>query len=156
MTSPDGRPLIANKIEAEKTIANLEEIMDQLERTLSEETTRVRAGRLRDAVSLDDTKTEFSRLYVAQSERLKSARDAVAQFCPEALDRLHRRHDNFQSLLKTNLTVLATAHAVSEGILRGVSGELARKQAPSTYGASGRAQTPGSKVSQPLAFSRTL
>ena len=29
MTSPDGRPLIANKIEAEKTIANLEEIMDR-------------------------------------------------------------------------------------------------------------------------------
>jgi hypothetical protein len=45
---------------------------------------------------------------------------------------------------------------VSEGIIRGVSGELARKQAPSTYGASGRANTPSSKVSQPLAISRTL
>jgi hypothetical protein len=58
--------------------------------------------------------------------------------------------------LKTNLTVLATAHAVSEGIIRGVSGELARKQAPSTYGASGQANTPGPKASQPLAISRTL
>ena len=75
---------------------------------------------------------------------------------PEALDRLRRRHDTFQSLLRTNLTVLATAHAVSEGIIRGVSGELARKQAPSTYGASGRAQTPSSKTSPPLAISRTL
>lgn len=156
MTSLDGRPVVPDKIEAEKTIASLEKIMEQLERTLSEETARVRAGRLRDAVSLDDTKIEFSRLYVAQSERLKSTKDAIAQFCPEAFDRLRQRHDNFQTLLKTNLTVLATAHAVSEGILRGVSGELARKQAPSTYGASGRAQTPGSKVSQPLAFSRTL
>jgi hypothetical protein len=59
-------------------------------------------------------------------------------------------------LLRTNLTVLATAHAVSEGIIRGVSGELARKQAPSTYGASGRAQMPSSKTSPPLAISRTL
>ena len=156
MTSADGRPILADKIEAEKTIASLEKIMDQLEQTLGEETTRVRAGRLRDAVSLDDAKIEFSRLYVVQSERLKSTKDALAKFCPEALNRLRQRHDNFQSLLQTNLTVLATAHAVSEGILRGVSGELARKQAPSTYGASGRAQTPGSKVSQPLAFSRTL
>ena len=54
------------------------------------------------------------------------------------------------------LTVLATAHAVSEGIIRGVSGELARKQAPSTYSASGRAQAPSTKTSPPLAFSRSL
>ena len=117
----------------------------------------MRAGRLRDAVSLDDTKTEFSRLYVAQSERLKSARDAVSTyFVPKLSIGCTEDMTIFKACCKTNLTVLATAHAVSEGILRGVSGELARKQAPSTYGASGRAQTPGSKVSQPLAFSRTL
>ena len=63
----------------------------------------------------------------------------------------------FRSLLQTNLTVLATAHAVSEGIIRGVSGELARKQAPSTYGANGRANQPSRrKASQPLAISRSL
>jgi hypothetical protein len=55
-----------------------------------------------------------------------------------------------------DVTVLATAHAVSEGIIRGVSGELARKQAPSTYGADGRAQAPSTKSSQPLAPSRSL
>ena len=69
---------------------------------------------------------------------------------------MRKRHDAFRALLQTNLTVLATAHAVSEGIIRGVSGELARKQAPSTYGASGRTNTPGPKASQPLAVSRTL
>ena len=63
---------------------------------------------------------------------------------------------HFRPLLQTNLTVLATAHAVSEGIIRGVSGELARKRTPSTYGASGRANGPAAKASQPLAFSRTL
>jgi hypothetical protein len=40
--------------------------------------------------------------------------------------------------------------------VRGVSGEMARKQAPSTYGATGRANTPGAKASQPLAFSKSL
>ena len=72
------------------------------------------------------------------------------------LDRLRKRHDAFRALLQTNLTVLATAHAVSEGIMRGVSGEMARKQAPSTYGATGRANVPSSKTSQPLAFSKSL
>ena len=69
---------------------------------------------------------------------------------------MRERHAAFQALLQTNLTVLATAHAVSEGIIRGVSGELARKQAPSTYGATGRANAPSAKASQPLAISRTL
>ena len=86
----------------------------------------------------------------------KAAKDIIATSLPEALERLRARHDAFQALLQTNLTVLATAHAVSEGIIRGVSGELARKQAPSTYGATGRASPPSSKVSQPLAISRTL
>jgi len=35
-------------------------------------------------------------------------------------------------------------------------GLLARKQAPSTYSASGRAQAPSTKTSPPLAFSRSL
>jgi hypothetical protein len=54
------------------------------------------------------------------------------------------------------MTVLATAHAVSEGVIRGVSGELARKRTPSTYGATGKASRPPAGASQPLALSRTL
>jgi len=52
--------------------------------------------------------------------------------------------------------VLATAHAVSEGIIRGVSGELAKSRTPSTYGATGRANAPNPRAGQPLAVSRTL
>ena len=59
-------------------------------------------------------------------------------------------------MLQTNLTVLATAHAVAEGIIRGVSSELARKHAPSTYGASGRANAPNSKASRPMSVCRSL
>jgi len=147
---------ISSANEAETAIVNLEKIMEQLEQTVSEETSRVRAGKLRDAVILEQAKSEFARLYAVESGRVKAARDAIARLAPKALDRLRKRHDTLQGLLQTNLTVLATAHAVSEGIIRGVSGELARKQAPSTYGASGRAQAPSAKASPPLAISRVL
>jgi hypothetical protein len=147
---------IASVSEAERAIANLNAIMDRLVQTVEEETVRLRAGRLHDAVELDEAKVELARAYAAESERVSAARDVIARELPEALGRLRQRHEAFQALLKTNLTVLATAHAVSEGIIRGVSGELARKQAPSTYGASGRANAPGGKASQPLAVSRTL
>ena len=154
--SPNAPAPIANAGEAERAIANLNKIMDRLVETVEEETTRLRAGRLRDAVELDEAKVELARLYAAESERVKSAKDIIATSLPDALDALRKRHDAFQTLLQKNLTVLATAHAVSEGIIRGVSGELARKQTPSTYGASGRANAPSSKTSQPLAISRVL
>jgi hypothetical protein len=156
MTSSSARKSITNSKEAENAIANLESIMDRLEHAVAAETERVRAGRLHEAVSLGDAKIEFARLYAIESDCVKTARNSIARLAPEALDRLRRRHETFHGLLRTNLTVLATAHAVSEGIIRGVSGELARKQAPSTYGASGRALTPSSKASPPLAISRTL
>jgi hypothetical protein len=147
---------IASVGEAEQVIANLNTIMDRLVETIAEETAHVRAGRLRDAATLEQAKAELARRYAAESERVKSAKDIIAKSLPAALDRLRQRHTAFQALLQINLTVLATAHAVSEGIIRGVSDELARKRAPSTYGASGRANAPSAKASQPLALSRTL
>jgi hypothetical protein len=158
MSAPRSGPPapIASAGEAEQVIANLERIMDRLAETVAEETARVRVGRLRDAVELDGTKIELARHYASESQRVKSAKDIIAKSLPDALDRLRSRHDAFRALLQTNLTVLATAHAVSEGIIHGVSGELARKQAPSTYGASGRANAPSAKASQPLSVSRSL
>jgi hypothetical protein len=156
MSASEPRNTIVNASTAEKAIADLEGIMDLLEQTLAEETARVRAGKLSDAGSLSEAKLEFARLYAIESGRVRSARDAIVRWIPDAFDRLRKRHNKFQDLLRTNLTVLATAHAVSEGIIRGVSGELARKQAPSTYGANGRALSPSTKASQPLALSRSL
>jgi hypothetical protein len=156
MTASDSPAPIVSAGEAERAIAHLNTIMDRLVQTVEEETARVRTGQLRQAVELDATKAELARLYAAESERVKAAQDVIAKSLPEALDRLRKRHAAFQALLQTNLTVLATAHAVSEGIIRGVSGELARKQTPSTYGASGRANSPSAKSSPPLAVSRTL
>jgi hypothetical protein len=64
--------------------------------------------------------------------------------------------ETFRAVLQRNLIVLATTHAVSEGIMRRLSGDLARKAAPQIYGASGRATAPSSKYGQPLAISRKL
>jgi len=147
---------IASAGEAEQAIANINVIMDRLEETVAEETARVRAGRLRAATELESAKSDLARRFTAESARLRDAGALIAKALPEALDALRRRHAVLQAMLQTNLTVLATAHAVSEGIIRGVSGELARKRAPSTYGATGRANAPSAKTSQPLALSRSL
>ncbi len=157
MNNPASKPaLIASPGEAELAIAKLNTIMDQLETTVAEETARVRAGKLSKARELEGSKSELARLYATHSERLKAASAFIARSLPQALDALRARHGTFQSLLQTNLTVLATAHAVSEGIIRGVSNELARKSAPTVYGASGRTTAPSPRNVQPLTLSRSL
>jgi hypothetical protein len=150
------QPPIASAGEAERVIANLVTIMDQLMETIEEETMRVRAGRLRDAAQLADVKTELSRQYTFESERVIAACALIGRLLTGAAEALRQRNTAFNALLQTNMTVLATAHAVSEGIIRGVSGELASKRMPSTYGASGRANAPTARLSQPLAISRKL
>jgi hypothetical protein len=147
---------IANAGEAERAIASLNKIMDRLVETVEEETTRVRAGKLHYAIELEAAKLELSKLYAAETQRVKAAKAIIAQTKPQALEHLRKRHDKFQSLLQTNLTVLATAHAVAEGIVRGVQTELTRKAVPSTYGANGRATPPSNKAGQPMAVCRSL
>lgn len=160
MTKPLPAPIPASPIttaaEAEDVIGHFLKIMDALLATVEEETNLVRAGRLRAVTRLEQPKAELARLYIADLLRLRANQNYLTQAVPETLHDLRRRHDTFRALLQINLTVLATAHAVSEGIVRGVSSELARKSAPQTYGASGRPSAPRARTGQPLAVSRSL
>lgn len=156
MSANEADKAISTAAEAERAVAALNAIMDSLIETVEEETAHMRKGRLREAVALEPRKTELAQRYVAETARINTAKSAIAQSLPEALAALRERHAAFQNLLQTNLTVIATAHAVSEGIIRGVSGEMNRRQAPSTYGATGRTNAPAPRTSQPLAVSRSL
>jgi hypothetical protein len=139
-----------------EVMAELTAAMDAIIRLVEQETELVRAGRLADAAKLQAEKTELANLYYAGASHIRSTLPALSAAHPQALAAIKRKHEEFRALLQVNLTVLATAHAVSEGIMRGVSDELARKAAPSTYGATGRANAPGASAAQPLAVSRVL
>jgi hypothetical protein len=131
--------------------------MDALIGLVQQETHLLRNGHLAAAAKLFTAKGELAQSYTLDTLRLRASRAKLSRLMSiEQLQALRQRHDSFRALLQTNLTVLATAHAVSEGIVRGVSCEMARKAAPQTYGASGRAVAPHKTAAQPLALSRTL
>jgi Rod binding domain-containing protein len=144
---------IADHVYPAATAARLSEVMDALAGVVQQETELVRSGRLGAATKLEVQKAELARRYVADTLKLRGRH---AQLPPDLSATLRQRHESFRGLLQLNLTVLATAQAVSEGIVRGVSGELARKSAPQTYGAGGRTVAPGKSASPPLAVSRSL
>jgi hypothetical protein len=147
---------VGSRDEAVRLIEHLMDVMDAMLVVVEDETKLVRAGKLSAAARLAPTKNELSQLYFADTQQLKASQRYLARTVPEILAALRKRHDIFQAVLQINLTVLATAQAVSEGIIRGVSDELARKSAPSSYGASGRTIAPHPRHAPPLTLSRVL
>jgi flagellar biosynthesis/type III secretory pathway chaperone len=156
LPSPPGPPPITNQSEAQEIVGHLSDVMDALQGVVEEETKLLRAGRLRDAAKLAPKKSNLAQLYASDTARLKASRSYFAQHFPSALNALKQRHHHFHALLQLNLTVLATMHAVSEGIMRKLSEEINRKFAPQTYGASGRTIAPKPVLAQPLTVSRVL
>ena len=145
---------ITSVTEAQQVMGHLADVMDALLGVVEQETELVRAGKLREIARLEPIKSNLAGLFMTDSARLKMSRAFLAQTVPDALSALRDRHDHFRALLQINLTVLATAHAVSEGNMRGVAQEVTRKAAPQAYGASGREAVPDSRHVQPLTVSR--
>jgi hypothetical protein len=142
--------------DARKLAENLMDVMSALLGVVERETELVRAGKVREAMALEKDKTELSRRYVGAVGHLQASQKYLSQTAPELLKTLHRHHDVFRAMLQINLTVLATAHAVSEGIIRGVNTEIQRRNIPSTYTATGQRAAPGPRHMTPLAVSRSL
>ena len=142
--------------EADALVAQVMDVMAELADVLQQETEHVRAGRVSAASAFAEPKSDLSRRYVAGTLRLTANKPQLAQVAPDRRAALQKRHEALRALLQTNLTVLATAHAVSEGIVRGVSNEITRRSVPHTYGASGRANAPSRAAATPIAVSRSL
>ena len=141
---------------ARKLAEDLMDAMSALLGLIERETELVRAGKVREAMTMESQKQELSRRYVGAVSQLKANQVQLAKSAPELLSTLHRHHDAFRAMLQVNLTVLATAHAVSESVVRGVNAEIQKRNVPNTYTAAGRRATPGSRHITPLAVSRSL
>ncbi|MCK1745500.1 hypothetical protein IVA80_33250 [Bradyrhizobium sp. 139] len=142
--------------EARKIAEQLMDAMSALLGLIERETEFVRAGKVREAMTLESKKQELSRNYIVAVSALKANQVQLAKSAPELLSTLHRHHDAFRAMLQVNLTVLATAHAVSESVVRGVNAEIQKRNVPNTYTAAGRRAAPGPRHITPLAVSRSL
>jgi hypothetical protein len=154
--APSPYPAAANAAEARKLAEGLMEVMNALLSVIERETELVRAGKLREATAMEPQKSELSRRYVGVVGQMKASQKYLSQAAPDLLKTLHRHHDVFRSMLQVNLTVLATAHAVSENLVRGVNSEMQRRNMPNTYTAAGRRTTPSPRQATPLSVSRSL
>jgi len=154
--APAPAPSATTPGDARKLAETMMDVMSALLGVIERETELVRAGKLREGMALEPQKTDLSRRYVRAVGQLKASQKYLSQTAPELLNTLHRHHETFRAMLQINLTVLATAHAVSESIIRGVNTEVQRRNIPNTYTAAGRRAAPGPRHITPLAVSRSL
>ncbi len=147
---------ITTRSEADAAIAQVTGLIDKLSGVVAEETALVHAGKIRKAAALGSTKSELAGQLFTRAERLKANAKFLLGVAPAAVTALNRGQEAFRAVLQKNMIVLATSHAVSEGIVRRLSGDLARKAAPQVYGATGRTTPPNPKQGKPLAISKVL
>lgn len=139
-----------------RLLADVAALLDQLIDLVGRETELVRRGRLRDAASIEPTKGEVGSRYLAASRAVCASAAFLKANLPNDIARVEQRHRLLADLLLTNQMVLATAHAVAEGLIRGAAGEVERKRRPQGYGASGLAIASASRAAQPVVLSRTF
>jgi hypothetical protein len=148
---------ITTQADAENAIGDLAALIEQLSGLVEQETALVRAGHLRTARAIEPAKAELAGKLHLAGERVRTNAAFFRKAAPAHCAALSKVQENFRAVLKRNMVVLATAHSVSEGIMRRLSGDLARKASPQTYGASGRTMAPNPKNGgRPLAVSRSL
>ena len=153
---PAPRPPVTTAQEARKLAEEMMDVMSKLLGVVEQETELVRAGKVREAMQLEQQKTALTGRYLTAVETLRVAQTHLKQVAPDLLASLKRHHETFRAMLQINLTVLATAHAVSEGIVRGVNAEVQRRNMPNAYTAAGQRAAPSPRQVRPLAVSRSL
>jgi len=147
---------IATSAEAEAAISQVAGLIDKLSGVIAEETALVHAGQVRKATALGSVKSDLAGQLFTGAERLRINAKFLLRAAPAAAAALNRGQETFRAVLQKNMIVLATSHAVSEGIVRRLSGDLARKAAPQIYSATGRTTAPNPKHGKPLAISKVL
>jgi hypothetical protein len=142
--------------DAESALNELGTLIEKLSALLAEETALVRAGQIRNAAAMAPAKQDLTGRLLTAGERVKAHAKLLRAAAPARCAALQSVQDAFRTVVQKNMIVLATAHGVSEGIVRRLSGEMARKASPQVYGATGRATAPNPKHARPLAISKML
>ncbi|MGA0597964.1 hypothetical protein [Enterovirga sp. CN4-39] len=143
---------VATREDAERLLAALTAALEELEGALEAETALIGAGRIRDGLAEEKRKGELSAAYVLHLQRAKANVVALARLSPEGLRRFRERQAAFERVISRNQTVIATARAVAEGLIRGLSEAVQKEARPNVYALPSR-PAPALQAASPLVFS---
>lgn len=144
--------------EAKGLIPAVMAAMESLERLLAEETMLLKSGHVAEGLAHEARKAELAGAYMQGLEAIKANALFLSRVAPDQIAALKAAHGRFSTAVDLNQTVIATARAVSEGLLRTLAAEAGGGTKASGYGPPGKATEPQRATGQPssLVMSRKI
>lgn len=144
MTSAAERIAAVDSLPAAELCQMAAGTLESLVLVLNQETTLLRAGRMREAGELTAEKTRLAQDYMGLARSVQRQAARLKAEAPSEMDALFARHEKLATQMAENLRVIASARAVTEDLLTDVAQAISAKARPKTYGANGTltGQTP--------------
>jgi hypothetical protein len=130
--------------------------LDALVSIMNEETTMLRAGRIREAGTLTAEKTRLAQDYVGLARSIQRQSARLQREAPDAVQRLRNGHERLATQMAENLRVIATARDVTDDILSDVARTVGQASRAETYSASGELPAAASPSARGIAVNRSL
>lgn len=130
--------------------------LDALATIMNEETTRLRAGRFREAGALTAEKTRLAQDYVGLARAVQRQAERLQAEAPAALAALRAGHERLATQMAENLRVIATARSVTEDLLTDVARAVGQTERTRTYGTRGELATTAAPPARGIAVNRAL
>lgn len=141
MTSPAAERLAElDNLPGRDLIGRTALTLNTLVTIMNEETTLLRAGRVKEAGQLTGDKTRLAQEYVGLSRSIQRQLHRLRLEVPAELDRLKSGHESLATQMAENLRVIATARDVTEAVLTDVANAVGAQDRTRTYGAGGQIQ----------------
>lgn len=108
--------------------------MSALEGVLEAEAAHIAAGRLRAGLADAAGKSEIAAAYLLGLQSCKANVVALARFAPDLLAAFRAAQARFMASVERNQSVIATARAVAEGLVKSLAAEVERSKQVGGYG----------------------
>lgn len=130
--------------------------LDELVAIMNQETTLLRAGRMREAGALTADKTRLAQDYVSLARSVQRQIERLKREAPNEIELLRNRHERLATQMADNLRVIATARALTEDLLTDVADTAGQAERTRTYGATGEIGANPKHAARGIAVNRAL
>lgn len=130
--------------------------LDELVAIMNQETTLLRAGRMREAGALTADKTRLAQDYVTLARSVQRQIERLKREAPGEMEVLRNRHERLATQMADNLRVIATARALTEDLLTDVANTVGQAARTRTYGATGEIGASPQHAARGIAINRAL
>lgn len=153
--SPLTAPLQSHE-EATQLASLLRETLERLSQTLNMETELMKAGKMRQAVDTQVDKARLTETFLKTSERFRSNIKYYRETMPDICRDVQTLHARFCNEVTRNMTALATAKAISEGLIDEIVSAAREHEKPVGYTSIGAATHGKASVAPPLRLNRSF